>query len=975
MKTLPMTLAIAAAALCASADSFTYVDHWPSGTGDETATEVVVPDNTTATISTADDVTRVARLTAISLGGSAAKVDYTASSALALAASVSGSGKFSAISSGNLTLSGDNSELESPGCFFFSNTAVTVASRYGLGSTRTATLHYWFGSKVDPFHFTDAGLTNDAPIRIYQGTQDRNCVIGPDNAGETLVFNNDFLFNGSSNEGKNGVFFRNKVRFRAGVFGADSSHPWLHAVDSAEVWFEEDVTVRFYFMFAYNNLRCHLGWSGVSGNRYWFVPYGGTTYGPVVAVCEKDGLFDSFNRGISGSGTIDLNGHDQTIKYLSKTYGSGTMTFTSATPATLSFTKYDDSADFKTSSAKFSGKVNFTYSPPTVTGTGAYTLTGNSALSDSCGNLTVGGAGHLIFANGAGWSGTNVVVQSGATLELNSEVAMTNATATLTVETNGTTTGQLILRSGAACMAKDVTIAGIKLDAGEVYTVAKLRDEMHLPVDGDDLACIVVSGGSSEWHGWPTTPGAVADVPAGLTVYVSDADVATLEALGGINLGLGAVVICTNLTERLDLSAPVSGVGTFQALNSTNIVLSGDNSRLLSPGSFFFSNTAVTVASRYGLGSTGTATIEYFFADKVDPLHFVGAGLTNDVPLRIHQGTVNYNFVLGPTNANETLVIANDITYDGAGGAGRDKYKCISFRNKVRFIAGTFGVTPENMFTYTGVSGDYAEVWFERDAKVNFYFWPSSDNLKLHLDWAAMLGHHYVFGIGFGSTATIAECERDGVLNALYRGISGSGTFDLKGHDQSVGRITKVYGSPTITSATPATFTIVGWQVDADYVTSSMKFTGKVNFTYAPTSADGSYTLTGSAALSTSTGKLTVGGAGQLVFANGAGWCGTNVLIRSSAKLSVASASMPVAFGSRAVLGHSSRTKLEIENGGTLELAASAEPAVVRTLVYNGQIMPAGTYTKTSGVGITGDGVLRVRSSTDGEPGVIFIFR
>ena len=100
-----------------------------------------------------------------------------------------------------------------------------------------------------------------------------------------------------------------------------------------------------------------------------------------------------------------------------------------------------------------------------------------------------------------------------------------------------------------------------------------------------------------------------------------------------------------------------------------------------------------------------------------------------------------------------------------------------------------------------------------------------------------------------------------------------------------------------------------------------------------------------------------------------------NVFIKAGAKLIIAADSMSVAFGNRALLGHSPRTKLEIENGGTLELAASAEPAVVRTLVYGGQIMPAGTYTKTSGVGIAGDGVLRVRSSTDGEPGVMFIVR
>ena len=110
LRKAALVFASAMASICAMATPFTYVDHWPDGTS-ETETEVVVPDGTTAAISTADHVARVARLASISLGGSAAKVDYTASSALALSAAVSGAGVFSAVSAGNLTLSGNNSGL------------------------------------------------------------------------------------------------------------------------------------------------------------------------------------------------------------------------------------------------------------------------------------------------------------------------------------------------------------------------------------------------------------------------------------------------------------------------------------------------------------------------------------------------------------------------------------------------------------------------------------------------------------------------------------------------------------------------------------------------------------------------------------------------------------------------------------------------------------------------------------------------
>jgi len=221
--------------------------------------------------------------------------------------------------------------------------------------------------------------------------------------------------------------------------------------------------------------------------------------------------------------------------------------------------------------------------------------------------------------------------------------------------------------------------------------------------------------------------------------------------------------------------------------------------------------------------------------------------------------------------------------------------------------------------------------------------------------------------------STYAVCERSDLFSGLMNGVSGNGTFDLNGIDQSVLKIMRQYGSPTFTSATPATLSVTSYRNDnANYTNSAAKFSGKVNFTYNPGSVAGVYSLKTS--FSDTTGALTVA-SGELTLADGAGWGGTNVTIRSGAKLIVAAASMPVAFGSRALLGHQPWTKLEIESGGTLELAASAAPAVVRSMVYNGQRVPAGTYTSSSGVGIVGGGSLRVRSSTDGEPGAMLIFR
>ena len=126
----------------AFADSFIYSGHWPDGTS-ETATEVVVPDGTTATISTDDDVARVARLTSISIGDGAV-VKYTASTAMTLSAALSGTGAFIGENSALLTIAADNSGLTAPGHFAFTNAQVLVSHEDGLGAAATGRADFYF---------------------------------------------------------------------------------------------------------------------------------------------------------------------------------------------------------------------------------------------------------------------------------------------------------------------------------------------------------------------------------------------------------------------------------------------------------------------------------------------------------------------------------------------------------------------------------------------------------------------------------------------------------------------------------------------------------------------------------------------------------------------------------------------------------------------------------------------------------------
>lgn len=91
-------------------------------------------------------------------------------------------------------------------------------------------------------------------------------------------------------------------------------------------------------------------------------------------------------------------------------------------------------------------------------------------------------------------------------------------------------------------------------------------------------------------------------------VVVSDsADAAALAAASSLVLSEGSTLLYT-ASEDLALSAAVSGTGAFVANGAGKVTLSGDNSGLVAPGCFSFTNTLVAVAHEHGLGSTGTGT-------------------------------------------------------------------------------------------------------------------------------------------------------------------------------------------------------------------------------------------------------------------------------------------------------------------------------------------------------------------------------
>ena len=555
-----------AAATALHADTFTYVDHWPDGTS-ETETEVVVPDNTTAAIATAEDVVRVARLTSISIG-SGAVVKYTASTALTLSAELSGTGTFIGDNSALLTIAADNSGLTAPGHFNFTNAQVLVSHENGLGAAASGRADFFFGanSLLDFAANANGVYTNKVQMKVDTFLSSGKLRIGISPRTGRLVQCADFL--GSSDNGsRKNVRIDGTIEFVGCKVYTTPDYLYFSAAGgTSDLYFSEGCTPTCrYSMFAYDaNLRVHMNGSCPGSLDYQYV------------YCERENTLTGFVGYQNTSSVLDLQGFNQTMCYFNNTYcGAPTTTgktakfyVTSESPAMLTLS-YDAT---RTNAVAFTGAAGCCHSK-------AATLALANAVTTSTNLLDVA-KGRVAIIWNAGWNG-DINVADDAVLELASTKSITNGTSRLVVAERGS----LLLYNTAVCMVGSANIAGTELAGGTIYSVAQLRDEMHLPVDGDDDAMLTVSAESSQWNGWPDGGGEVS-IPADLTVYVSDADVPKVSALSAILLLSGSRVICTNATVPLLLNAAVSGYGTIEAVDSAGLILNGDNSSLRTPGTF-----------------------------------------------------------------------------------------------------------------------------------------------------------------------------------------------------------------------------------------------------------------------------------------------------------------------------------------------------------------------------------------------------
>ena len=901
-----------------------------------------LPVGTEATIATDEDVAKVAGLDGIVFlddgtdAAQASKVTYSSSADLLLSASLQGRGTFDSENAGMLTLSGDNSGLAAPGHISANGTAIVVDHPNGLGSCETgaATLTATDATAdkaVITFNVNAAGVfTNE--VKLTVGRAKYKFVANPITG--RVVQHNDFekTVTGAICPGGTFEFYGCRVKSANYLYAVPA-----YAGEPSHLWFSEGCTYSLHYMMFFNDGGTQVHFNGTSqfGAKPCFVN----------GVCEKEDVLKDCSVAVwQKHTTLDLNGYDQHIKgFDNHQVGGGndfTRVITSATPATLTVTSGGDITHWP----KFEGEVSYCHDNTNVERIAKY-------VSSSTNLLDVA-KGTVILEDGAGWSG-DVTVRTGATLELSSARAIQGGDRRLTVEMDGT----LVLKAGSQCYVASANIAGTELEPGTIYTVAMLRDTMGLPVGGDDTAALTVKD-TGVWTGWPSS--GTAKVPTDTTVYIGDDDVANVNALDGIVLMPGSSVICTNVENGLVLRAKLSGGGSFVAADAAPIVLLGDNSGLQAPGAFYFTNTYVVVSNRYGLGSIGTAKVQFNAgAKKADALRFGGEGLVCDAPIDFATAENANNGTIGPDLPGETLIFSNSFRIVGT-------HPGFYFRNNVRFAGGTFGVYGNNHLYSHVASGRTAEVWFDSGVKVRTFFWFASD-IVYHLGWNAVEWVAKFIAYTGGGRAV---CESMNALKVIgeYGAYENACYVDLNGIDQSLNNFTEEYRANkaicaiVVTSAVPAVVRVSRATTDANFLVNGVRFRGEAGYVQGAACTNSFCNF-----FSDTHGPLTVE-KGGLRLQNNAGWGGTNVTVKAGATLILAdtAAEQPFAAPETRV-----ETALTVEENGKIEIDLTEKPVKVRSFTYAGVPLERGIYTKANCAAIEGEGSVKVL----GNPGLVLIVR
>ncbi len=418
----------------------------------------------TVTFTTGDEAV-VAALTEISFSDSAGVVELC-DSEFELAAAVSGAGLIKATQAAGLTVSGDSRGFT--GGWVFSNSVVTVSSRYGLGDANTlgacSSGGFDYGvyvrdttANTSPITFRGNGLTNDVSVYVYRDSP------------AMTYFNYDepgvWVQNGRLTNYKCGKIYLANVTFN-GVYES-KSQTFYYMKPGAEIifnspsiftgggtwWYRNGSGAKPKIRFnATGNTMTEINFSDgheVYAGAVDFFPGSG---GATTRICLEQSAY------------IDLQGHDQTCtmiarKQLATEANASVETVTSSVPATVTVVAGATSREYH-SAAMYCGAASLRYNSPTT----FRLITGKSVTK---GFLEVAD-GVFYIDWGAQWAGTNVTV-TGGQLVLNSPNSLLDDTSSLVVASPGV----LTIADGVTAFVSEAAIGGVEIAAG-VYTADSL---------------------------------------------------------------------------------------------------------------------------------------------------------------------------------------------------------------------------------------------------------------------------------------------------------------------------------------------------------------------------------------------------------------------------------------------------------------------------------------------------------------------
>ncbi len=382
---------------------------------------------------------------------------------------------------------------------------------------------------------------------------------------------------------------------------------------------------------------------------------GATTLG--VGATLKAGSTSAFGHGSSvsiGSGSIlDLNNFNTSIGNISGTSAStvslGTATLTVVNSGTNTF-----AGTIKGANAGFSLGAG---------SSGVFTLSGNNTYSTQAdpGTTNVAGGTLQVGYPAALGSYSNLIVASGATLDLNNYAStfstlsgagtITLGSATITSSQGGTFSGQIQGSGGVTLTSGTLTLTGsntytgtTSLQGGSIFSVSAL---------GNTSGFLFSSGGG--------TLQLQAPISTGVTFTFSD--VATIDTMG----------------NTVTLSGPLSGPGVFSKKGTGTLILTGANG---------YTGGTNILAGTIQAGSTASLGTNSSFN--------ISAGAT----LNLNNFTVSIQSLAGNIGSFVNLG-SGTLTVTG-GSAQNPFYGVISGSGNLSLTGGTLSLMKTN--TYTGTT-------------------------------------------------------------------------------------------------------------------------------------------------------------------------------------------------------------------------------------------------------------------------------